>query len=29
VSNGVIEMHGAPDVIVNDSRVKEVFLGGH
>jgi ABC-type branched-subunit amino acid transport system ATPase component len=29
ITNGLIEMHGAPDVIVNDARVKEVFLGGH
>jgi len=28
VSNGIIEIVGPPDVVVNNPRVKEVFLGG-
>ena len=28
VSNGVIEIVGTPDEVVNNPRVKEVFLGG-
>jgi branched-chain amino acid transport system ATP-binding protein len=29
LSNGVVELQGTPDVIVNNDRVKEAFLGGH
>tara|TARA_B110000503_G_C7172235_1_gene424914 strand:- start:7113 stop:7859 length:747 start_codon:yes stop_codon:yes gene_type:complete len=29
LSGGVVELQGAPEVIVNNDRVKEAFLGGH
>ena len=29
LNNGIVELQGPPDVIVNNERVKEAFLGGH
>ena len=29
LNNGVVEIHGTPDEVVNNARVKEAFLGGH
>jgi ABC-type branched-subunit amino acid transport system ATPase component len=29
LNNGVVELQGTPDEVVNNARVKEAFLGGH
>jgi ABC-type branched-subunit amino acid transport system ATPase component len=29
LNNGVVELQGSPDEVVNNARVKEAFLGGH
>jgi ABC-type branched-subunit amino acid transport system ATPase component len=29
LNNGIVELQGSPDEVVNNARVKEAFLGGH